>query len=157
MAKKKYIKTPDKLWEFFSQYREETKSNPIKIVEQRKGTINIPKDFAGNFPDAIIELPLQRPLTMEGFQNYLENQGIITDVTDYFENKDNRYSEYVRIASRVRREIRDDQITGGMCGVFNSSITARLNGLTEKIQAAVTTDNFLITLNLTEPKKEDPQ
>jgi hypothetical protein len=54
-------------------------------------------------------------------------------VTDYFANKDGRYSEYATICSRIEEAIRRDQIEGGMVGQYNASITQRLNGLTEKV------------------------
>lgn len=134
MAKTKYIETPEKMWQLFEEYRDYIKGNPIILVEQKKGTTIIPKGFEGEIPDPIVELPAQRPLTMEGFQNYLDDNDIITDVTDYFENKDGRYSEYVRICKRVKRVIRQDQIEGGMAGIYNPSITQRLNNLVEKVQ-----------------------
>lgn len=139
MAKHKYIETPEKMWELFCAYRDEIKGNPITIVEQKKGTVIIPKgvtpDEFREFSTSTIELPAQRPLTMEGFQNYLDDQDIITDVTDYFENKQDRYKDYVRICKRIRRVIKQDQIEGGMAGIYNPSITQRLNGLVEKSQS----------------------
>lgn len=152
MAKNKYIETAEKMWEYFTSYRDEIKANPIKIVEQRKSSVNL---RISNSKDAealkkemkeasnpIVELPAQRPLTFEGFQNWLEDHEIITDVTDYFENKDNRYEEYIRVCSRIKRVIRQDQIEGGMAGIYNPSITQRLNNLVEKQD--VTTDGVKI-------------
>ena len=120
MAKHKYIETPERMWELFEAYREEVKSKP-----KHKN------DFAGKDAEEVIK-KLERPLTMEGFQNYLDDQDVISDVTDYFENKDNRYADYIRICSRIRRNIKADQIEGGMVGIYNPSITQRLNGLVEK-------------------------
>ncbi len=137
MAKHKYIKTPAKFWQYFEDYRKEIKDNPFLAIEQRKGNVIIPKDYKGDLSKVLnstVELPLQRPLTMEGFLNYLDNQDIISDATDYFENKENRYTEYIRIAARIKRVIRQDQIEGGMANIYNSSITARLNNLTEKVE-----------------------
>jgi hypothetical protein len=64
----------------------------------------------------------------------VDNKGIITDLGNYFENKEKRYSDFVAICSRVKREIREDQIIGGMVGIYNPSITQRLNALTEKTE-----------------------
>jgi hypothetical protein len=132
MGKHKYIETPERMWELFCEYRDEIKDNPIQLVEQRKGNTIIPKGFEGKMPDPVVSLPAQRPLTMEGFQNFLDDSDVITDVTDYFENKDNRYEDYIRICKRIKRTIRQDQIEGGMVGIYNPSITQRLNGLVEK-------------------------
>lgn len=122
MAKHKYIETPERMWELFEAYREEVKSKP-----KHKN------DFAGKDAEEVIK-KLERPLTMEGFQNYLDDQDVISDVTDYFENKDNRYADYIRICSRIRRNIKADQIEGGMVGIYNPSITQRLNNLVEKTE-----------------------
>ena len=134
MGRHKNIETPEIMWELFCEYRTEVKSNPITIVEQKKGNTIIPKGFEGDLPDAIVELLAQRSLTMEGFQNFLDDQDVISDVTDYFENKNNSYSDFLRICRRIKRTIRQDQIEGGMAGIYNPSITQRLNNLVEKTE-----------------------
>jgi hypothetical protein len=122
MAKNKYIETPVKLWELFELYKTDLKENPIKV-----------HDFVGKDGDSV-DRKKERPLTMEGFQNYLDDNDIITDVTDYFENKGDRYSDYIRICSRIKRKIKQDQIEGGMAGIYNPSITQRLNNLVDKTE-----------------------
>ena len=134
MGRHKNIETPEIMWELFCDYRTQVKNNPITIVEQKKGNTIIPKGFEGDLPDAIVELPAQRPLTMEGFQNFLDDEDVISDVTDYFENKNNSYSDFLRICRRIKRTIRQDQIEGGMAGIYNPSITQRLNNLIEKTE-----------------------
>ena len=57
---------------------------------------------------------------------------------DYFSNKNNEYADYSNICSRIKEIIRVDQIDGGMAGIYNPSITQRLNGLVEKQQNEVT-------------------
>jgi hypothetical protein len=120
MAKKKYIETPDKMWQLFLDYAEHTKDHPITV-----------KDFIG--PKAItVHRELQKPLTMEGFENYVANEGLNENLDQYFANREDRYGDYVSICSRIRKSIRQDQIEGGMTGIYNTSITQRLNNLTEK-------------------------
>lgn len=120
MAKHKYIETPEKLFEIFKEYRHHVKSKP------RTNHVFVGKD--GN--DARQEL--ERPLTMEGFRVYcFENYGC---VKHYFDNTDQRYTEYSTICSYIKDIIRQDQIEGGMVGQYNASITQRLNGLAEKTQ-----------------------
>lgn len=121
MGKRKYIETPEKLLELFLFYKSEVKNNP------RKKHTFVGKDGISDY-----EL-LERPLTMEGFECFCFDNEIISDLGHYFSNKDNRYSEYVTICSRIKREIRADQIEGGMVGQYNASITQRLNNLAEKV------------------------
>lgn len=118
MAKKKYIETPEKLYELFKAYKEEVKSNP------RTKDVFGGKDFNRDSER------LERPLTMEGFEVYCYD--VIGCVNHYFDNPDNRYEEYSTICSRIKKEIRMDQIEGGMVGQYNPSITQRLNGLADK-------------------------
>ena len=51
---------------------------------------------------------------------------------DYLYSKDERYEHFSNICTRVKENIRQDQIEGGMVGQYNASITQRLNGLTDK-------------------------
>jgi hypothetical protein len=122
MGKVKYIETPDLLWDYFLQYKKLVKSSPILV-----------KDWVGKDADQVYK-EKEKPLTFIGFQNYLDDENIISDVTDYFENKQDRYSEYIRICSRIKRNITDDQICGGMVGIYNPSITQRLNSLVERTE-----------------------
>ena len=121
----KYIETPEKMWELFCTYRDEVKSNP------RKKMVFVGRDGSRDF-----EL-LERPLTLDGFENWCFEKKIIADLGHYFANTDNRYEDYRTICTRIRGVIRDDQITGGMVGQYNASITQRLNGLVEKTQTDV--------------------
>lgn len=125
MGVHKKIETPEIMWQLFLDYKELVKKSPIII-----------KDWVGK--DAIdVYREKEKPLTFIGFQNYLDDQNVITDVTDYFENKDKRYSDFVRICSRIKRNIQDDQIAGGMVGIYNQSITQRLNNLVERVENKV--------------------
>jgi DNA polymerase II small subunit/DNA polymerase delta subunit B len=114
MAKHKYIETPEKLWELFQGYQSSLKPREI----QKATAAGVKSEF---------HTP---PLTMEGFENYCEDN--ICFVHQYFVNQNEAYNEYMNICSRIKRKIRQDQIEGGMVGQFNPSITQRLNSLTEK-------------------------
>lgn len=118
----KAIKNPEELWEHFINYKNLTKANPIIVV-----------DFVGSRGQRD-ERPKERPLTIEGFENYLEDMEIINDMSNYFANTEGRYTEFSTICMRIKRTVRIDQIEGGMAGIYNPSITQRLNGLVEKTQ-----------------------
>lgn len=124
--KPKNIETPERMQEHFEAYRKETKGNPILL-----------QDYVGKDGNEV-DRKKERPLTMEGFENWLFDNKIITDVSDYFENKDDRYKEYIPICRAIKRAIRQDQIEGGMAGIYNPSITQRLNGLVDRTQTTIT-------------------
>jgi len=121
----KNIETPEKMWEHFEAYREHTKSRPILV-----------QDFVGKDGDEV-NRKKERPLTIDGFECWCYDNGIISDLGHYFSNLDQRYSDYVAICSRIRKAVRTDQIEGGMSGIYNPSITQRLNSLTDKSEMIV--------------------
>ena len=67
---------------------------------------------------------------MEGFSLYGYDNNLT--IHHYFENPEGAYDEYRGICTRVRANIREDQVSGGMVGQYNASITQRLNGLSDK-------------------------
>ena len=120
--KPKYIETPDKLWEYFNQYKEWVKSNPIKKM------VFVGKDGVRDFEER------ERPLSIDGFECWLADKDIIGDLSHYFANTGGNYSEYLTICSRIKKNVKTDQIDGGMAGIYNPSITQRLNGLKEQVE-----------------------
>ena len=133
MGKRKYIETPKKMWELFEDYRKDVNDNPL-----------IKTDWVGGMAKKV-ERPYIRALTMEGFECYVMENTKITypDLTHYFENKDDRYKNYVPVCSRIKREIRSDQIDKGLAGLINPSITQRLNGLVDKQSHDIKTEQPL--------------
>jgi len=124
MPKHKYIETPEKMYELFQAYKKEVKDNPR--------TVNV---FGGKDFDKR-DNELERPLSMAGFDVFVMNQEGVRSkgVDQYFNNVDEAYNEYLSICSRIKKEIRADQVEGGMVGQYNPSITQRLNNLTEKVE-----------------------
>ena len=114
------IQSPEQLWELFTEYKRQTKNNPIL-----KHTF-VGKEGRSEYSE------LERPLTIEGFECYCADLGIIQDLSNYFANTNGRYKRFSTILTRIRKEVRNDQIGGGMAGIYNPSITARLNNLVEK-------------------------
>jgi hypothetical protein len=123
MAKHKYIETPEKMWELFEEYKNQIKTNPIKV-----------QDYVGKDGDMVYR-DRERPLTIEGFQNYCRRN--VGCVHDYFANTNKAYDDYSSICRAIRDEIRQDQIEGGMVNIYNPSITQRLNNLTDKVETTI--------------------
>lgn len=120
--KPKKIETPEMMYQLFEEYKKEVKSNPFQVM-----------DYVGK--DAtLVYREKEKPLTMEGFNVYLFKKGVASGVKNYFANTNNKYRKYLTICSHIREEIRQDQIAGGMSGIYNPSITQRLNNLVEKQQ-----------------------
>ena len=113
------------MWELFLSYKKEVKNKPILV-----------KDWVGKDADEIFR-EKEKPLTIEGFENWCSDNEIIEDLGNYFANSNDRYSEYSTICSRIKKNIRQDQIEGGMAGIYNPSITQRLNNLVERSQTEI--------------------
>jgi len=121
----KKIESPEKLKEYFLSYLKDTKSVPFIV-----------KDWVGKDAEQVYR-EKEKPLTMEGFECWLLDKGIINDLGDYLKNKEERYTDFAPICSYIKKMIRKDQIEGGMSGMYNPSITQRLNGLSETINQNV--------------------
>ena len=118
----KAFQSPEQLMEWFNKYKVWVEENPIRV-----------HDYVGKDADEVYRIR-QRPLTVEGFENFLFENKVIADMGDYFKNRDGRYEEFSPICSHIKKEIRRDQIEGGMVGQYNPSITQRLNGLKEQVE-----------------------
>ena len=126
MAKHKYIETPEKLWELFCAYVEKEKNNPMYRT-----------DYVGRNGDKV-QTPLQVPITFEGFECYLADEGIIDDLGHYSQNLGDRYKDYVPIITRIRKNCFAQNFKGASVGLFNANIIAKKLGLIEKSQNETT-------------------
>lgn len=131
MGNRKYIDNPQIMWELFCEYREQVKAQPFKV-----------KDWVGAVATQIMR-EKEKPLTYEGFSNFVFEKGILKDTDDYFGNTKGAYAEFSDVCSRIKRIIREDQISGGMAGLYNPSITQRLNNLVEKSETKVSMEQPL--------------
>lgn len=122
VGRPKSIPTPEDMRKHFFAYKANVKDNPFLV-----------KDWVGKDAEQV-NREKEKPLTFVGFENWLFEQGIISDVSDYFENKENRYEDFIPICRAIKKIIQQDQIEGGMANIYNPSITQRLNGLVEKVQ-----------------------
>jgi hypothetical protein len=117
-------KSKDEIWTHFLEYKQDVKSNPRHV-----------SDYVGKDGNEVLK-PLERPLTIEGFENFVYDKYKI-NIHDYLYSSDDRYKPFSTVCSRIKRVIRQDQIEGGMVGQYNASITQRLNGLVDKKETEI--------------------
>jgi len=142
VGRPKNIESPEIMWQLFQQYVKETKAKPLIV-----------KDWVGGIAKEVYR-EKERPLTLEGFEIYVMDKLGMSDLDQYFANREGRYTNFVSICSRIRKTIREDQIAGGMAGIYNPSITQRLNNLVEKIQEDGSKE---VTIKVKYEKKETPK
>jgi hypothetical protein len=123
------FKTPDELLKAWRKYK-------LTLVDQAGEWLNV--QYVGKDGERVTD-GLKVPMTFEGFKRYCYENKIGT-VEQYFTNQDDDYSEFLGICTRIKEEIRENQIIGGMLGVYNASITQRLNGLADKQQHEITAE-----------------
>ena len=121
-TKKKYIESPEKLWELFIQYIQWAKNNPYLI-----------KDWVGGMGKQV-RREKERPLSFIGFESWLFNNGIISQLGDYESNKDGNYEAYSTIITRIKKNIESDQFEGAASGIYHHNIIARKLGLIDKTE-----------------------
>ncbi len=141
VGRPKKIESPEKLKEYFLMYEKETKSNPFLV-----------KDWVGKDADEV-HREKERPLTIEGFECWLADEGIIEDLGDYLRNKDGRYEDFATICTYIKKRVRKDQVEGGMANIYNPSITQRLNHLKEEIDHSGEITNKVVRVSI--KKNED--
>ena len=121
MHPKRIFKAPDELEHAWTLYKESLKEEALEWVKV---------SYVGKEAQRM-EDPFKLPFTMDGFEVFCyKNFGC---VNQYFDNKDGYYNDFVTICSYIKKEIRSNQITGGLLGVYNPSITQRLNGIKEQL------------------------
>ena len=143
----KKIQTPEALWQYFLDYKKWVDENPILV-----------QDYIGKDAQMIYR-ERQRPLTIEGFECYCFDNDIIGDLSHYFANTNGNYSDYLTICNVIRKTVRNNQIEGGMAGIFNPSITQRLNNLKETTETDITTNgkeiNNTIQIEIVKPSENE--
>ncbi len=70
---------------------------------------------------------------------------IINDLGDYAKNKDDRYTEFAPIITRVRRNCFVQNFKGASVGLFNANLIAKKLGLIEKVEQKIDANVTQIT------------
>lgn len=120
------FKTPEELEKVWIRYKEDIK---VKELDWKK------VQYVGKDGERVTD-PVKIPYTLEGLKRFCWDEGI-GNIEQYFTNQDEIYTDFIGICSRIKNEIREHQIIGGMNGFFNPSITQRLNGLVDKKETEV--------------------
>ncbi len=133
------FKTPQELefaWEKYVEHLKEEALNWTKI--QYVGKDGAKKEDAYKIP-----------YTQEGFEIFCyRNYGC---VEQYFKNPSGYYDDFIPICSYIKKEIRANQIVGGLLGIYNPSITQRINALVDKTEdVSVQPKKLTIKINRSE-------
>ena len=125
------FKTPEELEKAFNEYKAD-------LEIQSKEWLKV--QYVGKEGERKADAQ-KVPMTMEGFERFCYNN--YGTVHQYFDNYEGYYDDFLTICSHVKKEIRENQIIGGLLGFYNPSITQRLNSLADNTKTEVNT-----TLNI---------
>jgi len=120
------FKTPEELTDAWAKYKED-------LREQANEWLRI--QYVGKEGERVAD-PQKVPMTYEGFKRFCYDH--YGQVNQYFENQDGYYEDFMEVCSRIKDEIRENQIIGGLLGFYNASITQRLNALVDKSETKST-------------------
>lgn len=116
----KNIESPEKLWEYFNDYKPHCKTYPKKW------------NYWSSKLDKEVSVNREVPITWEGFESWLYERKIIVRLDDYKTNKDGRYKEFADVIHAISNEIWQDQYNGAAAGIYQQNIVARRLGLVDK-------------------------
>jgi len=122
------FKTPDELEHAWKLYKED-------LLVQAADWLKI--QYVGKEGQRMTDA-MKLPYTMDGFEVFCYNN--YGCVEQYFKNQEAYYDDFIPICSHIKKEIRSNQITGGLLGVYNPSITQRLNSLQDTTKTELTGD-----------------
>jgi hypothetical protein len=120
------FKTPESLIDVWEKYKTDLKQKAFEWPKIQ---------YVGKDGERVEDFPVL-PLTFEGLKRFCWEKKIGC-VEQYFTNQDDCYGDFIGVCSCIKNEIREHQITGGLIGNFNPSITQRLNGLADKTELDV--------------------
>lgn len=122
----RHLKEPEELYTLFENYVIETKSRTRKVPKAtNKGVL-----YEEHVP----------PLTIDGFKTYCNKQG--QEINNYWYNVGGGFDAFISIVTRIKEEIRNDQVEGALVGQYQQNIVARLNALTEKTDVTSNGENI---------------
>ena len=114
------FETPDELWQCFSEY--------VALVEQHD--INLPTYVVkGSKREEGKGGKIARPLTFQGFMAFA---GISREWADFEKYTKQRDEGFCEVITRIRTTIENDQVSGALAKIYDSNLTARLNGLKDR-------------------------
>jgi len=121
-------KTAKELWEKFIDYCAWVDGNPIELPERSAmfGSKKQVERMAQN------KAKVSRPYTLCGFQVWAG----IANWTEFKRPEFRHRPDYLRVINIIETTIKSQQIDGAMVGLYNSNLTARLNGISEKTEVS---------------------
>jgi hypothetical protein len=136
------FETAGDLLEMLVRYCEYCDANPIKVNVRSKMKRNSNTGDSSELGNVTIK----RPYTLDGFCLFA---GILMPWATFKNNAKRRkdWSDFEIVINACEQVIRDQQITGAMIGVYSERLTARLNGISDRIEHDVNAQQTTISFD----------
>lgn len=110
------IDSPEQLWDLYEQYKKWAAKNPWYRNELIR---------SGSRSGEIMQIPLSRPLTVWGFATFLgiSRNGLLVY------GKEESHREYFGTYQRIRSDMAQHTIEGGLLEGYNPNLVARIEGI----------------------------
>jgi hypothetical protein len=123
LAKHKYIQNPEQLLQLWDEYKSQVGFDEIEQATPK---------------GEIVTLQIKRPYLKSGFIAFVYRK-LGFHISQYLDNQDKAYQEYLGVITCIKNEWETDQISGTLTGRYKApNLTARLNNLTDKQEVNVT-------------------
>ena len=122
MGKNKYIESPEKLLEYWFEYKNSIKTIEVPVTHPKLGTVN---------------LSIPEPIHERGFNRWLMDNYDLGNMTihAYFNDSEGAYKEYRTTISRIKDEIFEHNYKYSAVGMHKEKLTMALLGLAEKSES----------------------
>ena len=119
------FKTPEELESKAEEYFKWCDANPIRIYKRKDAGANQTAKSGSGVKSQEGEAFANRPYTLDGLSLWC---GIAAwkDFRAYHQD-----DEFSAVINALETRVRDQQVSGAMVGVYNSNLTARLNGIAD--------------------------
>lgn len=133
----KLIKSPDHLLDLFKEYVKYEAENPMYKI-----------DYVGQLATKVV-IPLETPITFDGFECYLRDNKVIESHLGHYEDKNNEsYKDYLPIITGIRQNCWVNNFKGAAVGKFNANLIAKKLGLISETKNVNENTNLNTTVEI---------
>lgn len=129
------FKTPEELQEKAEGYFEWCDDNPVRICLRKNAGASQTAGKGSGVKSDEGEAFVERPYTRDGLALWLG----VSDWDHFKDSECYKTEEFLRVIRTLEARIRDRQVTGAMVKVYDTNLTARLNGIADKKNVNVNT------------------
>lgn len=118
---------PEDVWSCFLDYFDMCAASPIAIGSKKQASRKQTKKFGEETAAKNVNETAPRPMTLYGFCAF-------ANIPEWHTFKDNYKHKrgFPEVIERIELIIKSQQVEGAMVGLYNSNLTARLNGIADR-------------------------